>query len=69
MTAQLARESNAPDPALSAAILRLLADARSAVIQDPHSADLYLEQATRLLRGTQASGPVPAGWHPGRCGS
>jgi AraC family transcriptional regulator len=64
MTAQVAREGNTPDPALSAAILRLLADARSAVVQDPHSADLYLEQATRLLRGAQSSALVPGGLAP-----
>ncbi len=64
MMAQLARDGDMPHPALSAAILRLLADARSAVSKDPHSADLYLEQATRLLRGVQSAGPVPGGLAP-----
>jgi len=49
---------------LNGTILRLLADARSAVSRDPHSADRYLEQATRLLRGEYSVGPVPGGLAP-----
>jgi len=49
---------------LNGTILRLLADARSAVSRDPHSADRYLEQATRLLRGEHSVGPVPGGLAP-----
>ncbi len=51
-------------PALNGTILRLLDDARSAVSRDPHSADRYLEQATRLLRGESSVGPVPGGLAP-----
>ena len=64
MIAGLASDCRTPDPALNETILRLLADARRAVSRDPHSADLYLEQATRLLRGVRSAGPVPGGLAP-----
>lgn len=64
MTAGFAPECGMPDPDLNETILRLLDDARSAVSRDPHSADRYLEQATRLLRNVRSVGPVPGGLAP-----
>ena len=63
---QVASQHDAPLAALSEAVLRLLADARRAVSQDPQSADGYLEQAARLLRGASAlpEGPVLGGLAP-----